>query len=95
MGLIENIIVGVVHLAFVAMDVMFMVVLLKIVHDRWHIPWIEPILTTVRPAMSVIMNGFASMVLKATGKSYPEKTLLALLIICLLIMRMIIISAAK
>ena len=92
MGLIENILVGVVHLAFVATDVLFMVILLKIVHDRWQIPLIEPILTAVKPAMSVVLNWFASLVLRATGKSYPEKTLLVLLIISLLFMRLLVVS---
>jgi len=90
MGLIENILIGVVHLVFVAADMLFLVILLKILHDRWQIPWIEPILTAVRPAMGIIMNGFAILVLKATGKSYPEKTLLILLIINLLVMRFLI-----
>jgi chromate transport protein ChrA len=95
MGLIENMLISVVHLAFIVADVLLMVVVLKIVHDRWRIPWIEPILTTVRPAMSVVLNWFAALVLRATGKSYPEKTLLVLLIICLLVVRMIIVDAAK
>jgi hypothetical protein len=38
MGLIENILVGVVHLACVATDVLFILMLLKVVHDRWQIP---------------------------------------------------------
>jgi chromate transport protein ChrA len=69
-----------------------MVTILKIVHDRWRISWIEPILTAVRPAMGIIMNGFATLVLKATGKSYPEKTLVVLLIISLLLMRFLVVS---
>jgi chromate transport protein ChrA len=94
MGLIENILISVIHIVFVAADVLFLVMLLKIVHDRWQIPWIEPILTAVKPAMSVVLNMFQSLVLRATGKSYPEKTLFILLILCLLIMRFLIISIA-
>ncbi|HML73145.1 MAG TPA: hypothetical protein PKB02_01490 [Anaerohalosphaeraceae bacterium] len=90
MGLIENILVGVVHLAFVAADVLFMVMLLKVVHDRWQIPLIEPILTAMKPVMNVVLNWFAVLVLKATGKSYPEKTLLILLIISLMVIRFLI-----
>ena len=92
MGLIENMLISVVHLAFVAADVLLMVVVLKIVHNRWRIAWIEPILMAVRPVMGIIMNGFAVLVLRATGKSYHEKTLLILLIICLLLMRFLVVS---
>lgn len=92
MGLIENILVGVVHLAFVATDVLFMVMLFKVVHDRWQIPSIEPILTAMNPVMNIVLNWFAALVLKATGKSYPEKTLLILLIISLLVMRFLVVS---
>jgi len=94
MGLIENILIGVVHLAFVAADVLFLVILLKIIHDYWQIPWIEPILTAVKPAMSVVLNWFAAIVLRVIGKSYPEETLLVLLIICLLVVRFLIVGIA-
>jgi chromate transport protein ChrA len=93
MELIENLSIIVVNLTFVAADMLFLMILLKIAHDRWQIPCIEPILTAVRPLMGAIMNWFASVVLKATGKSYPEKTLLVLLIISLLVVRMIIMEA--
>jgi hypothetical protein len=95
MGLIENILIGVIHLAFAAVDVLFLLALLKIVHDRWRVACIEPILTAVKPAMSVILDWFAAMVLKASGKSYPEKTLLILLILFLLVVRFLIIGAFK
>ena len=92
MGLIENMLISVVHLAFVAADVLLMVVVLKIIYDRWQIPWMEPILTAVKPVISVVLNWFASLVLRATGKSYHDKTLLILLIICLLLMRFLVVS---
>jgi hypothetical protein len=91
MGLIENILIGILHLAFAAVDVLFLLVLLKIVHDRWRVAWIEPILTAVQPAMSVALNRFASLILRITGESYLEKTLLVLLIICLLVMRFLVV----
>lgn len=90
MGLMQNLLIIIVHLTFVAADVILMMAILKIVHNRWRIAWIEPILMAVRPVMGIIMNGFAALVLKATGKSYPEKTLLILLIISLLVIRFLI-----
>ncbi|HBG28996.1 MAG: hypothetical protein A2Y10_14760 [Planctomycetes bacterium GWF2_41_51] len=95
MMLIENLLIGVIHIAFAAIDVLFLVILLKVIYDRWQIAWIEPILTAIRPMMSVVMNRFAALVLKATGKSYPEKTWLVLLIICLLVIRFLIVSILR
>ena len=95
MGLIENILIGVIHLVFVAADVLFLVMLLKIVHDRWQIPWIEPILTAVKPAMSVVLNWFAATVLRVTGTSYSEKSSLILLLICLCVIRILISSVMQ
>ena len=92
MGLIENMLISVVHLAFVVTDVLLMVLVLKVIYDRWQIPWMEPILTAVKPAMNAVLNWFASLVLRATGKSYHDKTLLILLIICLLLMRFLVVS---
>jgi chromate transport protein ChrA len=92
MGLIYNILIGVIHLLFVVMDIFFVMIAAKIIYDRWRIPWIEPILTAVKPAMSVVLNMFQSLVLRATGKSYSEKTSLILLLICLCVIRILISS---
>ncbi|MFA6425837.1 MAG: hypothetical protein WCW64_06590 [Phycisphaerae bacterium] len=90
MGLIYNILIGVVHLLFVVMDIFFVMIAAKIIYDRWRVSWIEPILTAFKPAMSVVLNWFAAMVLKITGKSYSEKTLFILLLICLCVIRILI-----
>jgi hypothetical protein len=90
MGLICNILIGVVHLIFVVMDIFFVVIAAKIIYARWRIPWIEPILTAFKPAMSIVLNWFAAMVLKVTGKSYSEKTLFILLLICLCVIRILL-----
>jgi chromate transport protein ChrA len=95
MGLMQNLLIIIVHLTLVAADVILIMTILKIVHNRWRVAWIEPILMAVRPMMGIIMNGFATLVLRATGKSYPEKTLLVLLIISLLVMRFLVVSITK
>jgi len=95
MGLIENLLIVVVNLAFVAADMLLLMMLLKIVHDRRRVSCLEPILTAVRPLMSVVLNWFASVVMKVTGKAYPEKTLLALLVICMLVLRFLVISITR
>jgi len=92
MGLLQNLLIIIVHLTLVAADVILIMTILKIVHNRWRVAWIEPIMMAVRPMMSIIMNGFAVLVLRTTGKSYPEKTLLILLIISLLLMRFLVVS---
>ena len=92
MGLIYNILIGVVHLLFVVMDIFFVMIAAKIIYDRWQISWIEPILTAFKPAMSVVLNWFAAMVLRVTGKSYSEKTLFILLLICLCVLRILLTS---
>ena len=92
MGLLENILLSIVHLALCITDVLFILIVLKIVHDRWQIPWMEPILMAVRPLMSAVLNWFHPLILKLTGKSYPERTLLFLLAICLTILRFLVVS---
>ena len=93
MGLIYNILIGVVHLLFVVMDIFFVMITAKIIYARWRILWIEPILTAFKPAMSIVLNWFAAMVLRVTGKSYSEKTLFILLLICLCVIRILLTSA--
>lgn len=92
MGLIEHILIGLAHLALVAADILFLMLILQIVHDRWQLAWLEPIFIATKPVMSVVLNYFASLVLNVTGKSCPERTLSVLLIICLAVMRFLIIG---
>jgi hypothetical protein len=92
MGLSENLLISVVHLTLCITDLLFIVIVLKIVHDRRQIHWMEPILMAVRPLMSVVLNWFHPLVLRVTGKSYTERALLFLMITCLLVLRFLIVS---
>ena len=92
MGLISNILISVVHLALCVADVLFVIIVLQIVHNRWQIHWMEPILTAVRPLMSALLNWFHPLILRVTGKSYSERTLLVLLVICLSVIRFLVVS---
>ncbi len=92
MGLMENILISFVHLTLCIMDILFIVIILKIVHNRWQIRWMGPILTAVRPLMSTVLNWLHSLILRITGKSYSERTLLVLLTICLTIVRFLVVS---
>ena len=92
MGLLENILLSIVHLALCITDVLFILIVLKIVHDHWQVRWMEPILTAVRPLMSAALNWFHPLIFRVTGRAFPERTLLVLLAICLTIFRFLVVS---
>ena len=90
MGLIHNILIGIVHLIFVGMDILVMMILLKVIYDRWHFVWLKPFANIVEPAIKSITSPLYAWLSKTTGKSYTEKTLLILFILFLSLVRLII-----
>ena len=92
MGLIENILISIIHLLLCITDMLFILIVLKIVHDRWQVRWMEPILVAVRPIISAVLNWFRPLVLKVTGRYFPERILLVMLAVCLTILRLLIVS---
>ena len=90
MGLIHNILISIIHLIFVGMDILVMMILLKVIYDRWHFVWLQPFANIVEPAIRSITGSLYAGLSKTTGKSYTDKTLLILFILFLSFVRLII-----
>ncbi len=90
MGLICNIFIGVTHLLFVAMDIIFVMIAVKVIYDRWRPDCLKQVLDAVEPIVDYMSKYVGSMSLKVTGKVYSQRTLLLLIIICLSVARLII-----
>ena len=88
MGLISNLLVGIVHLVFVAMDVFLLMVILKVIYSQWELPWLKQIIKAIEPLMNFTLNYFERIVVGITGRRYSEKTLWLLVILCLLLVRL-------
>ncbi|MCD4831701.1 MAG: hypothetical protein K8R02_07855 [Anaerohalosphaeraceae bacterium] len=87
MGLINDLLVGIIHLIFVAMDVLMMMIIVKIAYQRWKFEWFRSINNAVEPVINSIINYLDKWSIKITGKKYSEKTLLIFLILCLWLIR--------
>lgn len=90
MGLINNLLISVVHLVFVAMDILLLMILIKVIYERWQISWLKQIMKVIEPPMTLILNYVRDVVMRITGKKYSEKILLLLTIACLSLARFII-----
>ena len=95
MGLIDSLLTGLIHLVFVVFDIVFLLMLLKMINDRWHFSWLNQVVKAIEPTTILVLDSFQALIVKLTGKSYPEKTRLVLLIVCLWIIRSVIISLVK
>ena len=95
MGLIDNIIISLVHIILIATDMLFIVMVLKIVYDRWEISWIKPILTAAKPVTEPVLDWFYSLTLRITGRSFQENTLLPIMMICLMVLRFVVVSIVR
>ncbi|MCK4913916.1 MAG: hypothetical protein KAS69_04895 [Planctomycetes bacterium] len=92
MGLIHNLLVGIIHLVFVAMDILVIMVLVKVVYDRWQIEFLKHIANAIEPVINTVTTSAGKLAMTITGKSYPQKTLLVLLLFSMWIIRLIISS---
>ena len=90
MGLIHNIIVTVVHLLFVAMDTLAMMTLIKIVYQRWRPSWLKQAADIVEPVMKLITGHLETYVTRITNRTYTDKTLIVIFIVCLSVLRFVI-----
>ena len=90
MGLIENILLSIVHLTLCFMDMLFIVILIKIVYDRWHIHWLEPIAKAVGPIINSILRWLRSLIFRIIGKSYQDNVLLIIVVLSLTVIRSLI-----
>lgn len=95
MGLFHNIFLGVFHLLFTAIDLLFVLVFLKILYEHRRISCMEPIITAVDPLVYLVLNKFERFLYRITGKSYPQKTILILFVFFLLVFRLIAIGMVK
>lgn len=90
MGLIHNLLISVVHLIFVGMDILVTMILIKVVYDRYRPECLRLISNAVEPVMSCITDHLGTLVTRTTGRTYTDKTLLILFIVCLSFVRIII-----
>ena len=90
MGLIPYILRSVVHLAFVAMDVLVIMILVKVVYDRWHFTWLKPLFDIVEPPTKSITRFVDTRLFKKTRRHYPEKTLIILFLLGMTLVRLVI-----
>ena len=90
MGLIQNLLLSVVHLAFVAMDILMIVILIRVIYNRWRLSWLKQAITLTNPLTTVMLNYSQEVMTKITGKTHSEKTLWLVIIIFLSLIRLII-----
>ena len=95
MGLIYNVLAIVSHLLFSCMDILMVMILVKVIYDRWQFIWLKPFFTMVQPAVKVIIDSLGTKLVKITGKPYSEKTLLLLLILCLWVIQCVVASLLR
>jgi len=95
MGLIRNLVMSVTHLVFVGMDILAVMILVKIIYDRWHFAWLKPFANSFAPPVNSITKPLGTWLSKMTGKHYPEKTRLLLLVLCLWSIQVIAVGLLK
>jgi hypothetical protein len=95
MGLIPYLLRSIVQLTFMAMDFVVVMILVKVIYDRWQLAWLGPFAKLAKPAVKSITDPLGVWLAKKTGKHHTEKTLLALLILCLWVIQCVVVSLLK
>ena len=92
MIIVSHLILGLLHLSFTAMDLLMVMILIKVSHDRWHPSWLKPFAKMVAPALESITHPLSTWLTQKTGKVYSEKSRLLLLVFGLSLVRLVICS---
>jgi len=90
MGLLTNLFISIINLVFVAMDILLLMLLAKIVYQRWRPSWLEQIANAIDPLISFVLDHFQRLISRITGKTYSTRISLNLLVFCLWITRLIV-----
>ena len=92
MGLINNFSVFVVHLLFVVMDILLVMIAAKVIYNRWKPSWLKQAVEAVEPIIGFVLNHLKMLLTKITNKTFSERTLMLLIIICLSLLRLLTIG---
>lgn len=90
MGLLVNAFIGIAHLVLVAADIVVMMILLDAIYRRWQPAILRPAVIAIRPVLECVLRYFEICTVKISGKTYPQKTLMILLIVCMTLLRLVI-----
>lgn len=95
MGLLNNLLISLIHLLFVMMDLMLLMILIKGIYRLWRFNWLMPVNNIIEPALSLVTYHFGYWIRKVTGKIYTERILLILLIVGMTFLRFLIIGLSS
>ena len=90
MGLIHHILMCVIHLLFVGMDILVTMIVIRVVYDRWRPECLRHINNAVEPVMTIITGHLGTWVTRITGRTYTDKMLTVIFLLCLSFVRLII-----
>lgn len=87
MGILNHLLISIIHLLFVVIDILILMILLKLSSYHWNSHTIKPLISCCNPILSECLAHFRKICLSFLGKAYPEKTSLILMALCLWIFR--------
>ena len=90
MGLIHNILTVVIHLLFVAMDILMTMILIKVVYQRWQPEWLRQINNTIEPLVVPLLDFVDRAVRRTAGKSLSGKCLVFVIIVSMWVTRFVV-----
>ncbi len=92
MGLIYNLVMSVIHLTFVAIDILMLMILLNFIYARWKHPVFKQITELLEPFLMKALNVFRCLISRFCSRHFNDTALLILLLISLWILRILIIG---
>ncbi len=90
MGLIHNLLMCAIHLLFVGMDILMTMILIRVIYNQWRPSWLKQAANIVEPVMKLITGHLEIFVTRITNRTYTDKTLILIFIVCLSALRFVI-----
>jgi hypothetical protein len=92
MGLLRNLIISVLNLAFVATDILFLFVIVRMACYRWNIPWLRAIDSAGKGLLDWFAIFTRRIVSHFTNRYFSQKSLLIIGMTAIIFIRFFLVA---
>ena len=93
MGLITNLILSIIHLFFVATDILFLLLLMKMLSYRWHYRWLMAFNSMGKPVVDWFTEYIESGLTRLSKKAFSPRIVLFISMLVISLLRIFIFAA--
>ena len=93
MGLLTNFVMGFIHVFLVAVDILFVLLLARMLSYRWQVPWLVAVNATGKPTVDWFAEHVERVLDRIGWKAPSERTVLFIGMLAISVMRLVVVAS--